>query len=323
MPGSSPPSLPLPPAELAGYVIGDEHRPGALEAYVRQGERIRADLLRLLGPDWSFAGKRVLDFGCGSGRVLRQFEDEARSATEMHGAELDERCVRWLRETFSPPFGIEQASRLPPLGYPDGHFDLIWSTSVFTHLADEWSAWLAELHRLLAPGGRLVVSVMGASLSEQIAGEPWDPDRVGMLVLGHGRPWAAGGPMVMHSEWWLRAHWGRLFEVSAYEPEGLCGQDAVLLTRLDVPTLSPAELAEPEPSEPRELRAALHAVERLHAEYDELNAAHDRYAAAYAQESERVAALQAELGRANARLAELEPRRRGGLAGAVRARLGR
>src|SRR3712207_8661275 len=44
--------------------------------------------------------------------------------------------------------------------------------------------------------------------------------RIGMTVLGYGHPWEAGGPMVLHSEWWIRAHWGRAFEIDYFQPGG-------------------------------------------------------------------------------------------------------
>ena len=36
---------------------------------------------------------------------------------------------------------------------PDGAYDLVLAVSVFTHLTASWSAWLVELHRVLADGG--------------------------------------------------------------------------------------------------------------------------------------------------------------------------
>src|SRR5439155_351216 len=51
---------------------------------------------------------------------------------------------------------------LPPMPYPDGHFDAIVSCSVFSHLKrDMQHLWLAELKRVLAPGGLLLASFHG------------------------------------------------------------------------------------------------------------------------------------------------------------------
>lgn len=294
---------PLPPAELAGYVIGGESDARrALELYESQGAAIREAIVRLLGPEWEFSGRRILDFGCGSGRVLRQFLPEASDA-EFHGCDVDEQCVAWMNEQLSPPVHVHRCDRLPPLPYQDNSFDAVWAIAVLSHLVDSWAEWLLELRRVLVPGGVLLATVMGEASSEAIAGEPWDPDRIGMTVLGAGRPWNAGGPMSLHSEWWVRARWGRAFDIVAYEPGAVCGQDAVLMRRRDS-DVTPDDLRAPEPGEPREFTAIEHNLELLHCEYARLNAAHDDYAAAYHDEvrrredvERRLQAAQAELAR--------------------------
>lgn len=282
---------PLPPAELAGYILGQPGSAEALRLYARQGAELRDGILHCLGPDWTWEGKRVLDFGCGAGRVLRHLLP---FDAELHGCDIDAACVAWLEATLSPPLLVLRSGADPPLAYPDGHFDLIYAIAVFPHLDGSWAPWLLELRRLLAPGGRLLVSLMAAEVSEPVAGEPWDGDRIGMTVLGPGRPWHAGGPMILHSPWWVRAHWGRAFDVLAHAPGAICGQDAYLLAA-GAGDPSPAELAVPEPEEPRELIAALHAIELLQRDYAKLNASHDLYAEAYRRESELRAAAESRL----------------------------
>ena len=99
--------------------------------------------------------------------------------------------------------------------------------------------------------------------------------------------------MILHSEWWLRAHYGRAFDVLVFEPRGLGTMDALVMRRPDRPAPSPPELEAPEPGEARELRAALSDVKRLHRDYAKLNAAHDAYAQAYAQQMQRIEDLEA------------------------------
>ena len=69
------------------------------------------------------------------------------------------------------------------------------------------------MHRILKPGGLFIPTYMGESHSEPLAGESWDEDRIGMNVLRHYQGWDRGGPMVLISDWWMREHWGRAFEV--------------------------------------------------------------------------------------------------------------
>lgn len=112
---------------------------------------------------------RILDFGCGSGRLARLLRGHP---GEVHGCDLDPRLVRWtgahldfLQVRLSPP--------QPPLPYPEGCFDLILGVSVFSHLPEEdQDAFLADLARCLAPGGRLLLSVHGERALERARTEP-------------------------------------------------------------------------------------------------------------------------------------------------------
>jgi SAM-dependent methyltransferase len=159
-----------------------------------------------------------MDFGCGPGRTLRHFLSEAETA-EVWGADIDADSVERLRREHSPPLHLLQSGYEPPLGLDYGSFDLIWAISVFTHLTDNSMSWLLELHRLLKPNGLLIATYMGRWHSEILTGSPWQEDRVGMNVLQHNKGREAGGPMVMMSDWWVREHWGRAFEILRIEPQ--------------------------------------------------------------------------------------------------------
>jgi SAM-dependent methyltransferase len=213
----------------------------------------------LVGEDWGFAGKRVLDFGCGSGRILMPaIADEPEA--EFWGCDIHAPSVAWLREQVPvPPERIFQTAELPPMDQPDGRFDLIYAFSVFTHLLDSWSAWLLELHRVLADDGLLVVTVFGPG-QYTFGEEPVSEESVGMNVLYPSALWDTGGPLILHSEWWLHAHWGRAFEIVSLRlgDQGgappLFGQ-GVLVMRKRPGSHSVEELERPEPGEPRELLA--------------------------------------------------------------------
>ncbi len=249
---------PRPPEELIRRIGWQIHSRDPTEVYEERGS-LQWDFTRSLLPsDWSFAGKRVLDFGCGIGRMIRN-GPELEPAGEYWGCDIDARSVAWLQENLAPPLHVFQSSEWPPCPLPDGHFDLIYSYSVFTHLTASWSAWLLELHRLLKPEGYLIVTVGGPGLIEHI-GIPLDPDRLGMNVFAPYTPWDGGGPLVFHSEWWLRAHWGRAFEILELRPGDpsaappLFGQGVVVMRKRPIaPTIE--ELERPEPGELRELSA--------------------------------------------------------------------
>ena len=265
-----PPTPPLALADRVGKVSGAADRDEALAQYEELGRLIRRDLSDLLPSDWSFEGKRVLDFGCGAGRVLRHFLAEAQTA-EFYGCDIDAESIDWLERHLSPPVHVFTNQETPPLHQPDRHFDLIFAISVFTHVTDEWSAWLLELHRLLKDDGLLFATFHGPG-AVWVAQGPWQEERIGMNVLQAGQGWDLGGPIVFHSPWWIAEHWGRAFEIVSLREAGLAspndsslGQGTVLLRKkLVSPTRE--ELERIRPDEPREIAALRHNIDQLQAE---------------------------------------------------------
>jgi len=234
--------LPLPPPGLARRVGGTEG-----EQFLAQGRRVQQTILASLPAEWSFAGARVLDFGCGVGRVLRHFAAEA-PAAELHGCDVDLQSIAWLREAFPPAFRVTTCERLPPLEYPDDGFDLIYAISIFTHLVDgEWEPWLRELQRVLKPDGVLLVTFHNRVAYEHMTGAPFDEAASGMRVLHHTPGQTV--PMVYHSNWWIQRHWGGILDVEWIAREGLEAWQSVACLRKRPPAAR-CRLVQPFPYQP-------------------------------------------------------------------------
>jgi SAM-dependent methyltransferase len=264
--------LPLPPRELAARVFAVEGWSDPDLAYEELGAQTKRQIVHLLGDEWSFDGKRVLDFGSGAGRTLRHFAREAGSA-EFWAADIDAPSIRWLQENLCPPFHAWQSTHNPPLGLEHESFDLIYAISIFTHLTDNSISWLLELQRLLKPDGILIATFMGRWISEYFAKEPWIEDRVGMNVLHHNRDWDSGGPAVLMSEWWVREHWGRAFEILQISPEFQNFSWAVMRKR--AVELTTEDIGRPS-DDPREYAAVKHNLRQLQRELeDELLFVHE------------------------------------------------
>lgn len=109
----------------------------------------------------------ILDFGCGCGRVLRHFKD---LPGKLSGTDYNPELITWSRENL--PFAEFSVNKLePPLSYADASFDLIYSFSVFTHLAPPLQVpWMQELRRVLRPGGHIFVTVHGMPYAQRING---------------------------------------------------------------------------------------------------------------------------------------------------------
>ena len=275
MPGTSMSSLPFPPLDLlrrTGRVEDDN----PVASYDDVGLRVRHLIDSMLPPDWNWSGKRVLDFGCGAGRVLRHFAPEAAEG-EFWGCDIDGRSIDWLAKHLSPPFQVLQCDEAPGLPFPDGTFDLIYAMSVYTHIGDQWADWLLEHHRLLAEGGLLIATFLGEGMIEQLTGEQWSDDTIGMNTLLAGNPWDLGGPITLQSPWWIEAHWGRAFDIvtmKLHDDDKPIGHGKVLLRRKPV-RLTVEDLEMLEPSEPREVSALQHLVKQLRRETLELRRIRD------------------------------------------------
>jgi SAM-dependent methyltransferase len=288
---------PLPPVELMQRV-GRIDDADVATAYDAIGRESRERIERVLPDDWSWEGKRVLDFGCGAGRTLRHFLAEAEQA-QFHGCDIDAKSIEWMTDHLVPPFHVFQSHEQPGLPRPDGFFDLVYALSVFTHLTDHWAGWLLELHRVLKPQGLLFATFLNEPMWAEFGRGSWDEERAGMLVTKKWNPWDAGGPIVFQSEWWIREHWGRAFDILQLEraQPGGGGQGAVLLQAKPV-ELSPEVLEQPG-DDPRE-RAALETnLEQLHAEASELYSHAQAVTASHQQ-------LAADLERARAEIAMRE-----------------
>jgi len=247
---------PYPPFELATRVsslpAGDEQQ--ALDWYEWLGAFTSQKLIELGPGSNSLKGQKWLDFGCGAGRTMRQLLAEAEEV-EIWGTDIDELSITWLNENLCPPLNALTCGVEPPLPFESDSFDFIWAISVFTHLADNSADWLLELHRILRPGGLLMASYMGEINSEEIAGEPWDENRIGMNVLSRHQSWDDGGPSVLMSDWWVREHWGRAFEIESVTP-GILNQSWPMMRKREV-EITAEELLAPG-DDPREWAALRH-----------------------------------------------------------------
>jgi SAM-dependent methyltransferase len=262
--------VPLPPLELATRV-GSGDRADPFEAYLREGAAVRRRIDSLLPATWSYEGKQILDFGCGAARVLRNFFEEA-DRGQFWGCDIDGSSVAWINAKLNPPLRAFRNDLAPPLDIEEDFFDLVYATSVFTHIGELWSDWLLELHRVLRPGGILIATFLGDGMWQGLVGEPYPEDEVGMTVMRH---WTGQDAWVFHSEWWLREHWGRVFDVDTVmrPPRDDAGATQVThsyiaATERAVP-MTTAQLERCDPAEPREVAGLQTNVRLLRRELDE------------------------------------------------------
>jgi ubiquinone/menaquinone biosynthesis C-methylase UbiE len=96
---------------------------------------------------------RVLDLGFGTGDLTA---DLATVAPQITGAEVAEAALARARRRH-PRLDLRLVAIDGPLPFDDGAFDVVWSSEVIEHVADT-ARWLSEVRRVLAPGGRLLLT---------------------------------------------------------------------------------------------------------------------------------------------------------------------
>jgi SAM-dependent methyltransferase len=129
------------------------------EAYAAENETsltnayyTRPAILDLAG---DVAGRHVLDAGCGSGPISAGLRDRGAVVT---GFDSSTTMVELARQRLGGDADLRVADLGGPLPYPDGAFDDVIAALVL-HYLENWTAPLAELRRVLKPGGRLIIAV--------------------------------------------------------------------------------------------------------------------------------------------------------------------
>lgn len=138
-------------SEFVEPELGTREYYEALEA-VRYG--LEPHILKAV-PFADFAGKDVLEIGCGSGIDALQF---GRAGARYTGTDLTPAAVDLTRKAFDV-FGLDgrfQLADAEDLPFDDARFDLVYSHGVLHHTPDTQQA-IAEVHRVLRPGGRAIV----------------------------------------------------------------------------------------------------------------------------------------------------------------------
>ena len=231
----------LPDEDRRFRVVGNRDPYAFLLAGATDAFRVKRAYENYTGTTWPATGeeaRRVLDFGVGCGRLARHLAPSL--GANFSGCDLDADNLSWCAENLA---GSYAASRLdPPLPYADGQFDIIYGVSVFTHLTQTWEqAWLTELHRVLKPGGIILMTVHGqtaidfAGLAPGVYEDLMERVRREGLVVTGRNPQLDGFiecpaeyVNVFHSKKHIQEVWGRLFERIEILPAYLYTHDLVV-----------------------------------------------------------------------------------------------
>lgn len=210
----APDGLPLPPPEMIALVIGNY----SIQAYLETGPGVADLFTRVLDANGvSIASlDGILDFGCGSGRVMRRWKDLARVG--LAGVDYNPYLVEWCSQAL--PFASFQRNVLPePLGFDDESFDLVYSFSVFTHLdVDSQLSWMSELIRVLKPGGHLLITVHGTMYVESLTPEEQSRYAAGNVIVKDAGYSGSSACYVLHPKQYVESTLARELTLVDFVP---------------------------------------------------------------------------------------------------------
>jgi protein-L-isoaspartate O-methyltransferase len=165
--------------------------------YARLSRKFSAPLAeRLVARASVSAGDHVLDVGTGTGIVAWTAAARVGRLGRVVGVDLSEAMLAEARQARpDPPSAAPMAFACMPaeaLEVPDREFDVVVSLFAVSHLRDPASA-LREMHRVVRPGGRLVLGLGSGAPLLSAAGLGRRVGRVLSLVDTRGRSLVAPG----------------------------------------------------------------------------------------------------------------------------------
>lgn len=184
-------SIPMPTEEHMRLVGGN--KPDVVPYFVKIGEWMKSLVKR---EGLVFEGARILDIGCGCGRLARYLVDEP--ITKYVGFDRHHGMIEWCQQNITPAdprFQFDFAAVKSPaydhrdgvtgtiaadeyvFPYKDGEFTGTFLASVFTHMPiSEVAQYLKEIGRVVDPGGKVLYSAFVA------AGEEFSDDGNNWLI---------------------------------------------------------------------------------------------------------------------------------------------
>jgi SAM-dependent methyltransferase len=140
-------------------IVPDETEPGVVALHLKR---------YVFAEPWC-RGRDVLDLACGTGYGTAHLADVA---TRVVGGDVDQAAITYARRRYArknTDFQVMDAAALP---FGDDAFDTVVSFETIEHLPDR-DAYLAEVARVLRPGGTYVVSTPRAAETVERPANPY------------------------------------------------------------------------------------------------------------------------------------------------------
>ena len=140
-------------------IVPDETEPGIVALHLKRYEFART---------WC-DGMHVLDAGCGVGYGSAFL---AQTASRVVGVDQSEEAVAYARRRYGRPNVEFAIGDLLALDRPDAAFDVVCAFETIEHLRDQ-EGFLAEMRRVLRPGGTFFVSTPRVGATNEAPANPF------------------------------------------------------------------------------------------------------------------------------------------------------
>lgn len=159
---------------------------------------------------------RILDFGCGCGRLIGAI-GKLHPLVTLSGSDIDAEAIAWCRDNLGAAATFDANGAAPPTRYAADSFDLIYSISLYTHLPEEMQfAWLAEMRRILKPGGFLLTTILNPA-TYVLPGDVARAVEASGFVYHEAAPETSGLPgfyrLAYHTHEYVTRAWSPYFEI--------------------------------------------------------------------------------------------------------------
>lgn len=225
----------LPPAQALEQAVGSQDQAIYQLGGATLVKRVEQFLLeRFERPLSDFSG--ILDWRCGHGQRSRYLSQLSDSVT---GVDDDPNAIQFCMQNIGN-VRFQLTGAQPPLPFPEDSFDLVIGTGTLPPLTTSGNNWLAELQRIVRPGGLVLLGIPGMSQAVlQQASVPWlqNVQREGCLYLGTNPHTQLPSPLPEHaittsqSHDYVKTRWGLYFDVLDIVEAVANIQDLVLMRK--------------------------------------------------------------------------------------------
>lgn len=156
--------------------------------------------------------ERVLEIGCGTGRLL---EPVARAGFHLTGIDLSAAMLERARERLAR-VGLGDLALLhtAELPFPPASFSAVYSIFV-VNLIPDYKSWLSRVASVLQPNGILIFNV------PNLSSVYWP---IGMIVNRRRRTMTANTAGARYSHWFARGEWERALRDAGFQIEEVLGE---------------------------------------------------------------------------------------------------